>query len=147
MLGDAPHEVERWALMGTPDADDLMIILVVDDSEDDELTGAVARESNVPADHFGGVWGTGQRDGHWLIAFQLIELGGGLERTYVTDNIHRELLDAILDVPHLVAIMPSEIAGAATTLEDMAPRIGGAMIVEVQEFSQEVARVRAERDD
>jgi hypothetical protein len=93
------------------------------------------------------VWGTGERDGNWLVAFMLIELGGGIERTYVTDHVHRELLDAILDVPHLVVLMPSEIAGDANTVEEMAPRVGGALIVEVEEASPQVEKVRAGRDD
>src|SRR4051794_13131522 len=119
----APREIEHYMLMETVDYDALMIILVVDDSDDDELTAIVARENMVPSDNFGGLWGTGQRDGFWLIGFQLIELGAGdegIQRQFFTDNIHREFLDAILDVPHLVAIMPSEIAGDARTAETVA---------------------------
>lgn len=88
-------------LIGDPESDAMMIILVVDDQDDDELAAIVARENMVPADNFGGVWGTGQRDGYWLVAFQLIELGGGAERRFFTGNVHPELLDAVLDVPHL----------------------------------------------
>ena len=134
-------------LIGDPESDAMMIILVVDDAEDDELAAIVARENMVPADHFGGVWGAGERDGYWLVGFHLIELGGGAERRFFTDSIHRELLDAVLDVPHLVAIMPREIAGDAHSAEDVAPRLGGALIVEVQDRSPQVERVRAERDD
>lgn len=53
-----------------------VIVLVVDDGADDEITARVASEGNVPSEHFGGVWGTGQRDGCWLLAFQQVELGG-----------------------------------------------------------------------
>lgn len=146
MADGGPREVERWAVwpgtsLGT------IIVLVVDDSDDDELPAAIAREDHVPAENFGGLWGTGQRDGHWLVGFQLIELRAGLERQYFTDNIHRPLLEAILDVPHLVAILPRELAGAASTAEDMAPRLGGAMMVEVEHRSSQVAQVLAERDD
>ena len=124
-------------------------MLVVDDANDDELAGIVAREDHVPSEHFGGVWGTGQRDGHWLIAFQLIELGAGtdgLQRQWFTSNIHRPLLEAILDVPHLVAVLPAELAGDARTREDMLPRLGGSLMLEVQHASPHVAQVLDELD-
>lgn len=124
-----------------------VIVLVVDDGADDEITARVASEGNVPSEHFGGVWGTGQRDGAWLLAFQMIELGGGVERRWFTDNIHRELLEAILEVPHYVAVMPSEIAGDARTLEDALPRLGGALFVQVDHRSPQVEQVLAERGD
>jgi hypothetical protein len=123
-----------------------IIVLVVDDEADDELVAAVAREDHVPSENFGGLWGTGQKDGNWLVVFGLIQRGGGLERAWYTDNIHRELLDAILDVPHLVCVMPKEIAGDATTLEAMIPRMGGSIMVGVQHRSPQVAQVLAERD-
>lgn len=134
-------------LIGDPSSDAMIIILVVDDSGDDELAGVIARENIVPSEHFGGVWGTGERDGYWLVAFQLVELGDGVERQFFTDNIHRELLEAVLDVPHLVAILPRELAGDADTAEDVAPRLGGSLIVEVQDRSPQVERVLAARDD
>lgn len=147
-MGNAPQrEVDRWMLMGTPDGGQMMVILVVDDSDDDALTAAIAREGMVPADHFSGLWGTGERDGAYLIGFRLIEHGGGIEREFFTGNIHRELLDAILVVPHLVAIMPREIAGDTNDPEGIAHRLGAAMIVEVQHRSPQVGKVRAERDD
>lgn len=141
-----PKEITRWMLWDLSPEPSL-VILVVDDSEDDELTAAIAREKMVPSSGFGGVWGTGQRDGYWLIGFRLIELGGGLEREWFTSNIHRPLLEAVLEVPHLVAIVPGEIAGSAKTAEAIAPRLEGSMMVEVDSASQAVAEVLAERDD
>jgi hypothetical protein len=140
-----PTEITRWMLW--PDAGGLAIlILVVDDSNDDELTGIFAREDVVPSEHFGGVWGSGQRDGCWLVSFQLVELGGGVERQWFTDNIHRPLLEAILEVPHLVAIVPEELAGDASTAEDIAPRLGGALILQVDSASPQVGEILAERE-
>lgn len=127
-----------------------IIILVVDDEDDDDLAAIVAREDMFPSERFGGVWGSGERDGNWLVAFQLIELGAGdtgFSRQYVTDNVHRELLEAVLNVPHIVAIMPGEIAADANTAADVAPRLGGALLVEVEQRSPQVARILAERDD
>jgi hypothetical protein len=112
-----------------------IIVLVVDDSNDDELVSRIASEGSVPSEHFGGVWGIGQRGGNWLIGFHLIELGGGLERRWVTDNSHRELLEAVVKLPHYVAVMPSEIAADATTVEEVIPRFGSCLFVEVQDSS------------
>lgn len=143
MAARSTHEVERWALLSRAD-DAAMIILVVDDSYDDDLAHAVASEDQVPAEHFGGLWGTepiGRR-----VSFEIVGLGGRIERTLVIETVDRELLDAILVVPHLVAIMPSEIAGDANTAAAMAPRLGGAMIVEVEHRSEPVVALRAVHD-
>src|SRR5262249_47461149 len=133
MANSATHDVQRWALLQRRD-DPPMIILVVDDSDDDELAHAVAREDQVPAEHFGGLWGSQDADS---ATFQLVGLSGAMERTLVIDSVDDELIRAILDVPHLVAIMPSEIAGDARTVEDMTPRLGGALIVEIEHRSLE----------
>lgn len=141
-----PTELIRWMLLPR-NAGPSIIILVVDDSEDDELTAILAREDGVPSLNFGGVWGSGQADGNWLVGFHLIQLGGGVERQWFTDNIHRPLLKAVLDVPHLVAIVPEEIAGEAKTAEEIIPRFGGALILEVDDHSPQVAEILAERGD
>jgi hypothetical protein len=141
-----PQELVRWLWVAPPDQPEI-IVLVVDDTDDDELVSRIASESNVPSEHFGGVWGTGQREGNWLIGFHLIELGGGLERRWVTDNIHRELLEAVVKVPHYVAVMPNEIAADATTVEQVIPRFGSCLFVEVDHSSPQVARVLAARRD
>jgi hypothetical protein len=91
--------------------------------------------------------GAGERDGYRLVGFRLMERGDGIEREFFTDNIHRALLEAILDVPHLVAILPSELAGNAKTLADVKPRLGGSLIAEVQERSPQVERVLVEHSD
>jgi hypothetical protein len=136
-------------LLLLPGGQENIIALVVDDTDDDEFAEIVATENMVPSERFGGAWGNGQRDGHWLVAFQLIERGAGaagVQRQWFTSNIHRELLDAILQVPHLVALLPAELAGDATTLEDFLPRLGGSVLVGVEHRSDEVAQVRAERE-
>jgi hypothetical protein len=135
----------RWMLW-LREGESSIIIVVVDDSADDELTAIFAREDQIPSAGLGGVWGSGQAGGHWLVAFQLVELGGGVERQWFTSNIHRPLLEAVLDVPHLVAIVPEEIAGDAKTAEEIAPRFGGALILEVDSASPQVAEILTERD-
>jgi hypothetical protein len=146
MTAVASQEVERWMMFPRQDKPSV-IVLVIDDSADDEITARVASEGHVPSEHFGGVWGTGQRDGCWLLVFQLIELGGGIERRWFTDNIYRELLEAVLEVPHYVALMPSEIAGDARTKDDVLPRLGGALFIQVDDRSPQVEQVLAERSD
>jgi hypothetical protein len=147
MIDPEPMQIERWMLLGPGEDRPGVIVLVIDDDDDDEVIATVAAEGIVPSNNFGGVWGTGERDGNWLVAFHLIELGGGLERRWFTDNIHRELLEAILDVPHYVALLPSEFAGDAKTLNDVVPRLGGALFVQVDDRSVPVARVLEERGD
>jgi hypothetical protein len=141
-----PMEIVRWMLWPREDEPSI-IILVVDDESDGELASVFAREDHVPSPNFGGVWGSGQQDGHWLVAFHLVEHGGGIERQWYTSNIHRPLLETVLEVPHLVAIIPEEIAGDAKTAEDIAPRFGGALILEVETQSPQVAEILAQRDD
>lgn len=124
---------------GTPSS---VIVLVVDDSADDELTSLLATEDEAPSSRFGGLWGHGERSGNWLISFKLIELGGGIERDWFTDNVQTELLDAVLDVPHCVGIMPSEIAEGAVSGEDWVQRLAASLIVQVDRRSPQVAEVR-----
>lgn len=141
-----PRDLIRWMLWpdlnGTP-----LIVLVVDDSDDDEMASVFASETTVPSPNFDGVWGTGERDGNWLVAFRLGRIGGGTDRVWVTDNIHRPLLEAILELPHLVAVVPEEIIGDATLQEDVARRLGSALILEVGAASPEIAQMLSERGD
>jgi hypothetical protein len=130
-----------------PNNDPSIIVIVIDDSADDDVASIVAREDRVPSPRFGGAWGATDSDGDQLITFRLVELAGGIERVWYTSQIDWMLLDAILEVPHLVAVMPEEIAGDATTVGDMLPRLGGSLMLEVPDASPQVAQVRAERQD
>ena len=145
-MSATPPEIVRWALLAPPGQLPI-VVLVIDDSADDEVTSAVAEERRVPSDRFGGLWGSGQRNGNWLVAFMLIEHGGGLERQWFTDNIHRELLEAALEVPHLVALLPAEIASDFKTGAELIPRLGSALFVQVDTPSPQVAEILSERDD
>jgi hypothetical protein len=58
------------------------------------------------------------------------------------------LLETAADIPHYVAILPAELAGEATDLEDLAPRLGGELIVEVEDRSAASSgSSRAPRED
>ena len=137
-----PREIRRW-MIWPRNGESSILVLVVDD--EDELAAVIARENIVPSPNFGGVWGGGERDGNWLVSFRLLELGGKFERNWLTDNIHRPLLEEILEVPHLVAIIPEEIAGDANSADEIAPRLGGSMILEVDTRSEHVAEILAQR--
>ena len=93
---------------GTPP----IIVLVVDDSADDDLTAAFARESAVPSPNFWGVWGTGKNGDADTIAFRLIDRDTHRERTWWLDTFGPPLLGAILEIPHIVVVQPREIADA-----------------------------------
>jgi hypothetical protein len=136
-------EVVRWALTETPESEPF-IVLVIADEEDDPIVAAVASENEVPSRRFGGLWGSGEKDGNYLVVFRLIERGlrdHAIERNYWTMNLHRELLDAIVDVPHLVGLLPREFAGELRSLEDLLPRLGAALFVLVEDHSPQVQHV------
>jgi hypothetical protein len=93
---------------GTPP----IIVWVVDDGDDDDLTAAFARESAVPSPSFWGVWGAGKNGDADAIAFRLIDRDTHCERTWWLDTFGPPLLGAILEVPHIVVVQPREIADA-----------------------------------
>jgi hypothetical protein len=89
-----------------------IIVWVVDDRADDDLTAAFASETAVPSPRFWGVWGAGEGGGADAIAFRLIDRDGHRERTWWLDVFGPPLLGAILEVPHVVVVQPREIADA-----------------------------------
>lgn len=117
-----------------------IIVLVVEDRDDDELVAVIARERLVPSAAFTGVWGAGKRGGRPIVALQLSELGGDMERRWFTQDIRRELLEMIVVVPHLVAIMPREVAGDANTAEAVIPRLAGSLVIQVDDRSPQVVQ-------
>jgi hypothetical protein len=141
-----PLEIVRWMGLASP-SELPIIVIVVDDRDDDELVAIIARERDVPSPRFGGVWGGGRRDGRSVVALQLTDLDGGAERRWFTQDIRRELLEMILVVPHLVAIMPQEVAGDANSAESVIPRLGASLIAQVSSASPEVAEALRELGD
>jgi hypothetical protein len=145
MAGSVPGAgLTRWALCPRR-IPQPTIVLVLGDGSDRELSAVLDRTDHAASARFGGEWGTGHDGGHWLVGFRLFELGGGFERLLLTADIQRELLDAILDVPHLVAIVPQPVAGDADTNAVLASCLGGALTVEVRQRSAYVARLLVPR--
>jgi hypothetical protein len=144
MPGSMPGaRVVRWALDPSPDGRQL-ILLVVDDGGDDELTAILAHD-RVNGRGFSGEWGTGQRGGRWLVGFRLFEPTAGFQRVLLTDGVDRDLLEAIVDVPHRVALVPQATAGDANAETVLPSHLGRALIVDIEQRSVHVAHLLAPR--
>jgi len=132
----------RWIVC--PRSTDLpIVVLVVDDGDDHDLA-AVLAQNHVPNNGFRGEWGAGQGNGRWLVGFRLVMPVDCFARLLITD-VRRELLEAIIDVPHIVAIVAQATAGDASTAAAIALRLGGSLTVEVAHRSAHVARRLAPR--
>lgn len=106
-----------WRLL--PRADGLPVIMLTTRAEHRGPRGGARGE-----------WGTGQRNGSWLIGFRLFAPDDDLEQLLLTDDVSESLLEAILDVPHLVVIVP---------------RLGDPVVARVTERSSHVARLLSPR--
>jgi hypothetical protein len=133
---------------GTPP----IIVWVVDDSADDDLTAAFARESAVPSPNFWGVWGAGKNGDADAIAFRLIDRDTHRERTWWLDKFGPPLLGAILEVPHIVVVHPREIADAlklsdATSADvvGLLRSLRGGLFVRVTEQSDHVRELHGHK--
>jgi hypothetical protein len=106
--------VARWRLL--PRVKGLRVIMLAVAAGDHvRLSGSLRGE-----------WGTGQRGGSWLVGVRVFGPAAAAERLLFTDDVDRALLEAILDVPHLVVI---------------APTLGDPIVVEVTARSSHVARL------
>jgi hypothetical protein len=120
-----------------------IVVLVVEDSEDDELVSVMAEATDCPATGYGGAWAAQVKPDGLTIKFLLIRLGGGWERAWTFPNPPEQMLDAIGGGPHHVAILPRELAG---DLDKLAPAsLGGSVIIEAQ-ASESVRAAREAHD-
>jgi hypothetical protein len=119
-----------------------LVVVVVDDTDDDELVAVMAEENNVPADGYGGAWAAQVAQDGLTIKFLLIRRGASWERTWTYPDPPDEMLDAITQGEHHVAVLPRELAG---NLEDFNPHsLAGAVFIDAQP-SESVAAARAAR--
>jgi hypothetical protein len=107
-------------------SDPPLIILVVNDSMDDELVSVIAHATNAPADDFVGAWAARLYPAI-TVRFTLARLSGGFERQWTLDAVNHEIAKAT-SVQHLVAVLPDEIAGDLSRFTDLS-RLGAAVIV------------------
>lgn len=125
-------EADASTLVARPDNLPL-VVLVVDDSEDDELVAAIAEARMAPAVGYHGGWGSlvkGGPDGFQL-TLKFILRRDGWVRQWTLPDVTQEMLRAICDSVHHVAVLPREVAGDFTESLEL-PRIAGAIIVEAQ---------------
>ena len=122
-----------------------IIVWVVDDSADDELTAAFASETVIPSPRFWGVWGAGAGEGADGLAFRLIDRDTRRERTWWLGVFGPPLVGAILTIPHVVVLQPREIADAlklvdATSADvvGLVRSLRGGLFVRVTEQSDHV---------
>jgi hypothetical protein len=130
------------------------VVLVVDDSHDDELTAAIAEENMVPSDRFRGGWQSvtefDLREGTQQDAAEFVLLerdDGPMRRCWSWANPGDDLVDLVADHSHLVALLPKEYAGheaGEIDAHELIPRLGGTLIVDA-EPSEHVAALRDER--
>jgi hypothetical protein len=105
-----------------------VVLIVVDDSEDDELVSIMATASNVPADDFGGGWASGLFSG--VVRFKLERLSGGFEREWTLPGLNEDVVAASTQ-SHYVGLLPLEMAGDLSSFQvsDL-NRLRGGMIVQ-----------------
>jgi hypothetical protein len=137
-------QIDRWKLSFSPQ-DLPMIVLVVRDGGDPALAALLASAAGEPSRRFSAEWGTGQRDGRWLLGLRLFNPGDRFERLLITDDVRRELLEAILDVPHHVALVAEPMVGAPGPAGTGDRPLGRSLVVEVRQRSTHVANLLAPR--
>jgi hypothetical protein len=107
-----------------------MVVLVVDDSGDDELAAVIAEATNVPADGYGGGWAAQVTQDTLTVKFILVREGAGWERAWTFPDPPADMLDAITGGEHNVAVLPRELAGDLTELNPAS--LGGSIIIDAQ---------------
>jgi hypothetical protein len=112
-----------------------IVVLVVDDSEDDELTRLLVSGDTVAASDYEGAW-SAEIDGERLIVkFSLMRRNGEWERRWTYTDPGGSVLDAISAGSHHVAIVP--LSGDLSDF--VRDGVRGAIIVDAQTSSAVVA--------
>jgi hypothetical protein len=118
-----------------------MLVLVVDDSDDDELVAAMAEADEVPAVGYDGLWDALDTGDHHTLKFRLVRMADAWERAWTYIDPPRDMVETITAEAHHVAILPREFAG---DLGNFDPRsLAGAVIVEVAVGEPGAAALRA----
>jgi hypothetical protein len=77
-----------------------VVVIVVEDADDDELTSVFAEATNVPADGFGGAWSAQVDEEGTTAKFHLIRLGGSVERQWTIRPLPAEILTRVINDTH-----------------------------------------------
>lgn len=145
---DGAHGIAAVAVVPLSPHNIPMVVVVVDDSADDELVEAIARlaesaESEpVSAVGYDGAWDALDAGDHHTLKFKLARVADLWERAWTYIDPPRELVDAITSGDsHYVAVLPRELAGDLGDLN--VASLAGALIVEVSMPPHAQAAVRA----
>jgi hypothetical protein len=105
------HQVFTWATLNTGD-DGTLVMLVGDLPRPMRFAGDPTTAA-ATSDTFGGAWFGARWDGVPVLAFGLVELddAAGAIAAWCVADPPPSLIDAALDVPHVVAVIPSDVAG------------------------------------
>jgi hypothetical protein len=117
-----------------------VIVLVIDDSADDAITSAIARQTHIPSDQYGGAWSGQVAGGQAVAKFHVIAYEDEFERQWIVEDMDPLLMAVGAEASHYVALLPTELAGDFSDPVDVAQRaIGGGLVVEVEEPSASLA--------
>ncbi len=83
-----------------------IVVLVVDDSEDDELARLLASGDTVAATDYEGAWSAGIDGERLIVKFSLMRRDGECERRWTYTDPGGSVLNAITTGTHHVAIVP-----------------------------------------
>lgn len=110
-----------------------LVVVVIDDSEDDELISLIAEAGSVPAPAHHGVWTHLATTRALTIKFNLTREESGWRRSWTYPEPPAGLLDTI-EAPHVVAVLSREFAGDPSDFDPHT--LGAAVIVEAQPATQ-----------
>jgi hypothetical protein len=106
--------------------DPAIIVVVVDDSADDELVSVLARASRVPAADLRASWAFEVTAGQ--VRLTLADPRGGFRRDWHASPLSNPIVSAARE-RHYVAILPEELAGDVSSGVDVR-RLAGAAVVQ-----------------
>lgn len=105
--------------------DPAIIVVVVDDSEDDELVSVLARASRVPAAHLRASWAFEFTAAQ--VQLTLADPRGGFRRDWDVSGLTSLAATAARE-RHYVAILPDELAGDLSSRLDVGRLAGSAVV-------------------
>jgi hypothetical protein len=138
---EGAEPVQNIAIQRRDPPEPPLVLVVVDDSGDDELVTAMAEASDVPARGYDATWDAVQTNDGSALKLRLIRMADAWECAWTYDNPPQELVEAITGGPHHVAIIPQEFAPDPQGIDLRAA--GGAVIVQVELPPPAAAALRA----
>jgi hypothetical protein len=118
-----------------PDGRGAMVLLVIDDSREDDITAAIAAAArDTPFAHeFSGEWGYFNDRTGAVARFTLESAARETDRMWLVNDPPHDMV-LLLERDHVVVLMPAEIAGDLTggiDFSGISPRLKGSLLVKV----------------